>query len=108
MVFADHRNTVTGHDPDLLVMDSKVTTQDQLAALTERGIGFITPRARTPKLTAALQTLPCCCLTSMTVARAGGNLHVRVIDTPPPSRRTTPAPCASSLSPDWATTNPPC
>ena len=27
MAFADHWNTVTGHDPDLLVMDSKVTTR---------------------------------------------------------------------------------
>ena len=83
MSFADHWNTVTGHDPDLLVMDSKVTTQDQLAALTERGIGFITLRARTPKLTAALQALPAKAWTSMTVARAGGKTRtVRVIDNP--------------------------
>ena len=83
MAFADHWNTVTGHDPDLLVMDSKVTTQDQLWALTERGIGFITLRARTPKLTAALQALPAKAWTSMTVARAGGKTRtVRVIDDP--------------------------
>jgi hypothetical protein len=83
MAFADHWRSVTGHDPDLLVMDSKVTTQDQLWALTERGIGFITLRARTPKLTAALHALPAKAWTPMTVARAGGATRtVRVIDDP--------------------------
>jgi hypothetical protein len=64
-------------------MDSKVTTQEQLGALTDRGIGFITLRARTPKLTAALHALPTKAWTSMTVARAGGSTRtVRVIDDP--------------------------
>jgi hypothetical protein len=95
MAFADHWKTVTGHDPDLLVMDSKVTTQDQLWALTERGIGFITLRARTPKVTAALHALPAKAWTSMTVARAGGKSRtVRVIDDPAANCRSTrnPAP----------------
>ncbi len=83
MAFADHWKAITGHDPDLLVMDSKVTTQDQLRALTGRGIGFITLRARTPKLTAELNALPAKAWTSMTVARAGGKTRtVRVIDDP--------------------------
>jgi transposase-like protein len=83
MAFVDHWKTVTGHDPDLLVMDSKVTTQDQLGQLTERGIGFITLRARTPKLTTALRALPAKAWTSMTVARAGATTRtVRVIDDP--------------------------
>jgi hypothetical protein len=81
--FVEHWNNVTGHDPDLLVMDSKVTTQDQLGLLTERGIGFITLRARTPKLTAALHALPAKAWKSMTVARAGSTTRtVRVIDDP--------------------------
>ena len=47
------------------------------------GIVFITLRARTPKLTAALQALPAKAWTSMTVARAGGKTRtVRVIDDP--------------------------
>ena len=83
LAFADHWKTVTGHHPPLLVMDSKVTTQAQLGELTDRGIGFITLRARTPKLTAALQALPAKAWTSMTVARAGGTTRtVRVIDDP--------------------------
>ena len=83
MTFVDHWHAATGRDPDLLVMDSKVTTQDQLAALADRGIGFITLRARTPKLTAMLHALPPKAWTSMTVARAGGTSRtVRVIDDP--------------------------
>ena len=83
LAFADHWRAVTGHHPKLLIMDSKVTTQHQLGELTERGIGFITLRARTPKITAALHALPATAWTSMTIARAGGTTRrVRVIDDP--------------------------
>ena len=81
--FADHWKNVTGHDPALLVLDSKVTTQTQLGELTERGIAFITLRARTPKLTAALHALPASAWTTMTVARAGASTRkVQVIEDP--------------------------
>jgi hypothetical protein len=83
LAFADHWRSVTGHHPDLLVMDSKVTTQTQLRELTNRGIGFITLRARTPKLTTHLHALPASAWTTMTVARAGGTTRkVRIIDDP--------------------------
>src|SRR5664279_2982052 len=83
LAFADYWNSVTGKDPDLLLMDSKVTTQTQLGQLTRRGIGFITLRARTPKLTAHLRALPASAWTTMTVARAGGKTRrVRVIEDP--------------------------
>ena len=83
LAFADHWHHLTGHDPKLLIMDSKVTTQTQLGQLTDRGITFITLRARTPKLTAALHALPANAWTAMTIARAGGKTRrVRVIDTP--------------------------
>lgn len=83
LAFADHWHTVTGHDPKLLIFDSKVTTQHQLGELTDRGIGFITLRARTPKLTAALHAAPTGAWTAMTIARAGGKTRrVRVIDNP--------------------------
>ena len=83
LAFAEHWKTVTGKDPDLLVMDSKVTTQAQLRELSDRGIGFITLRARTPRLTAALHALPASAWTTMAVARAGGTTRtVRVIDDP--------------------------
>ena len=83
LAFADHWHQVTGHHPKLLIMDSKVTTQHQLGELTERGITFLTLRARTPKLTAALHALPASAWTAMTIARAGGTTRrVRVIDDP--------------------------
>jgi len=83
LAFADHWHRVTGHDPKLLIMDSKVTTQTQLGQLTDRAITFITLRARTPKLTADLHALPARAWTAMTIARAGGKTRrVRVIDTP--------------------------
>lgn len=72
LAFADHWKVTTGHEPGLLIFDSKVTTQAQLAELDDRGIGFLTLRARTPKLTAALHTLPASDWTPLTVARAGG------------------------------------
>jgi hypothetical protein len=83
LTFADHWHTVTGTDPALLVFDSKVTTQAQLGELTERGIGFITLRARTPKLTQALHALPASAWTTLTVARAGGKTRrVQLVEDP--------------------------
>jgi transposase len=83
LAFADHWHTVTGHDPKLLIFDSKVTTQTQLGELTDRGIDFITLRARTPKLTAHLHQLPPDAWTAMNIARAGGRTRrVTVIEDP--------------------------
>jgi hypothetical protein len=65
------------------IFDSKVTTQAQLAELDARGIRFITPRARSPKLTAALHALPAGAWKPLTVARAGGKTRrVRVHEDP--------------------------
>src|SRR5664280_1098236 len=83
LTFADHWHTVTGHDPKLLIMDGKVTTQPELGKLNARGITFITLRARTPKLSAALHDLPATAWTAMTIARTGGKTRrVQVIDDP--------------------------
>ena len=91
LAFADHWHHITGHDPKLLIMDSKVTTQTQLGQLTDRAITFITLRARTPKHTAALHALPASAWTAMTIARAGGKTRrVRVIDNPAATLSTYP------------------
>jgi hypothetical protein len=83
IAFCDHWRTVTGHDPALLIMDSKVTTQDELGKLTDRGVAFITLRARTPTLTKALATIPAKNWTTLTVERAdGSDRRVQVIDDP--------------------------
>jgi len=81
LAFADHWREVSGHDPKLLIFDSKVTTQTQLAELHTRGIGFITLRARTAKLTAHLNSVPAKDWTPLTIDRAGGKTrHVRVLE----------------------------
>ncbi len=83
IAFCDHWRAVTGHDPALLIMDSKVTTQDELGKLTDRGIAFITLRARTPTLTKALAAIPAKDWTTLTVERASGSdRRVQVIDDP--------------------------
>jgi hypothetical protein len=83
IAFADHWKAVTGHDPALLIFDSKLTTQAQLAELDDRHITFITLRARAPSLTAQLAALPAASWTPMTLARAGSRTRrVRVHDDP--------------------------
>jgi hypothetical protein len=70
IAFAGHWHQATGHDPALLIFDSKLTTQAVLAELDDRGIGFITLRARHRVLTQALATLPATAWTPMTLGRA--------------------------------------
>src|SRR5205814_1063601 len=72
IAFADHWRQVTGHDPALLIFDSKLTTQAVLAELDDREIGFITLRARHPGVTKALAALPPGAWKSMTLGRAAG------------------------------------
>ena len=50
-VFADHWKTLTGGYPRRLVMDQKVTNQNMLAQLHDRGITVITQRMGSPGLT---------------------------------------------------------
>jgi hypothetical protein len=83
IAFADHWNNFTGHDPALLIFDSRLTTQAVLAELDDRKIGFITLRARHPGVTKALAALPATAWTSMTLGRAGGKTRrVKVHDDP--------------------------
>jgi transposase len=83
LAFADHWRTVSGADPKLLIFDSKVTTQANLAELDARGIDFITLRARTSKLTEYLHALPAKEWTPLTIARASGKTRrVQVIEDP--------------------------
>jgi hypothetical protein len=83
IAFADHWHQVTGHDPALLIFDSKLTTQAVLAELDDRGIGFITLRARHPGVTTALAALPATAWASMTLGRAGNTTRrVKVHDDP--------------------------
>lgn len=48
----------TGHLPEELIFDSKLTTYSNLSQLNQRGIDFMTLRRRTPKLLAAIYATP--------------------------------------------------
>ena len=48
----------SGHDPAMLVMDQKVTTQQVLGELDARGVKFLTLRMRSPALTRHIASLP--------------------------------------------------
>jgi hypothetical protein len=83
IAFADHWKNLTGHDPALLIFDSKLTTQAVLAELDDRKIGFITLRARHPGVTKALAALPASAWKPMTLGRAGNKTRrIRVHDDP--------------------------
>jgi hypothetical protein len=83
IAFCDHWRNVTGRDPALLVFDSKLTTQHQLATLDQRGVRWLTLRARNPHLTATLAALPAKAWTRITLDRASAtNRTVRIIDDP--------------------------
>jgi hypothetical protein len=108
LAFADHWKTVTGRDPGLLIFDSKVTTQAQLAELDARGIRFITLRAAAPN--SPRRCTPCPPRPgsrSPWPAPAANAAGSGCTKTPPPPSPPTPAPSANSPSPASATTNPP-
>ena len=46
IAFCDHWKQVSGADPKMLIMDQKVTTQDVLGELDQRGVKFATLRMR--------------------------------------------------------------
>jgi transposase-like protein len=50
IAFCDHWRSLTGNDPGLLVFDQKLTTQEVLSELDERGVHFMTLRMRSSSL----------------------------------------------------------
>jgi hypothetical protein len=50
IAFCDHWKQVSGHDPKMLVMDQKVTSQSVLGELGARGVKFLTLRMRSAAL----------------------------------------------------------
>jgi hypothetical protein len=56
--FIDYWKDRTGHVPEELVFDSKLTTYRNLDKLNQRGINFITLRRRSPQMLAALAQQP--------------------------------------------------
>jgi hypothetical protein len=78
IAFCDHWKAVSGHDPHLLVMDQKVTTQPVLAELDQRGIRFLTLRMRSAALQRQINTLRPTDYKTITLDRSGPHNRPRV------------------------------
>ena len=78
IAFCDHWKAVSGHDPHLLVMDQKVTTQPVLAELDQRGIRFLTLRMRSAALVRQINTLRPTDYKTITLDRPGPHNRPRV------------------------------
>jgi transposase len=78
IVFCDHWKAVSGHDPRMLVMDQKVTTQRVLGELDARGVKFLTLRMRSASLTRQIAALPPTAYTPITLDRPGPYNHPKV------------------------------
>jgi transposase-like protein len=71
IAFCDHWRQVSGHDPALLVMDQKVTSQPVLGELDGRGIKFLTLRMRSPALIRHINSLTSKDYKTITLDRPG-------------------------------------
>ncbi len=80
LLFCDHWQSATGSLPARLVFDGKLTTQRVLGQLDQRGVRFLTLRARSPKLLRSLQDLSAESWRSLQLERAGGYRKVTVAD----------------------------
>ncbi len=78
IAFCDHWKQVSGHDPHLLVMDQRVTTQPVLAELDQRGIKFLTLRMRSTALLRQINTLRPGDYKTITLDRPGPHNRPRV------------------------------
>jgi len=82
IAFCDHWKHASGADPNMLIMDQKVTTQPVLAELDARGVKFLTLRMRSPTLVRYINTLRPTDFKTITVDRPGPYNRPRVHETP--------------------------
>jgi transposase len=82
IAFCDHWKQVSGHDPAMLVMDQKVTTQEVLGELNQRGVKFLTLRMRSPALIRYISSLAPADFTTITLDRPGPHNKPRVHEDP--------------------------
>jgi DDE family transposase len=78
IAFCDHWKTASGHDPHMLVMDQKVTTQPVLAELDARGVKFLTLRMRSTALLRHINNLTPAGFKTITLDRPGRHNRPRV------------------------------
>ncbi len=78
IAFCDHWKAASGHDPRMLILDQKVTTQPILGELDERGIKFATLRMRSPALMRQISALAPADFKTITLDRPGRHSKPRV------------------------------
>jgi hypothetical protein len=71
IAFCDHWKQASGKDPRMLIMDQKVTTQQVLGELDDRGVKFATLRMRSPALMKQINALTSKDFTTITLDRPG-------------------------------------
>src|SRR5487761_510298 len=71
IAFCDHWKAASGSDPKMLIMDQKVTTQEVLGELDERGVKFATLRMRSPALMKQISALTARDFKTITLDRPG-------------------------------------
>ena len=106
IAFCDHWKHVTGHDPHLLVMDQKVTTQPCSPNSTPAGSGSSPCGCAHPR-SSDRSTRSAPATTRRSPWTGPAPTTGPACTNPPCTCATTPAPCGSSSSPDWAATPPP-
>ena len=104
LVFAEHWKTLTGSYPNRLVMDQKVTNQNVLAELDDRGITWLTLRMRSTALNQHIAATARRRLQQPCGWTATANTNDPASSTKPSPCRTTPAPSGNSSSPASAGT----
>jgi hypothetical protein len=78
IAFCDHWKAVSGTDPKMLIMDQKVTTQEVLGELDQRGVKFATLRMRSASLMRHISSLTSKDFTTITLDRPGPHNKPRV------------------------------
>ena len=81
IAFCDHWKTVSGADPAMLIMDQKVTTQQILGELDDRGVKFATLRMRSASLMKHINALTSKDFKQITLDRSGRHTKPSVHET---------------------------
>jgi hypothetical protein len=82
IAFCDHWKAVSGADPTMLIMDQKVTTQEILGELDDRGVKFATLRMRSPSLVKYINALAPGDFSTVTLNRPGPYNRPKVHEDP--------------------------
>src|ERR1022692_836192 len=80
IAFCDHWKQASGWNPRMLIMDQKVTTQQVLGELDDRGVKFATLRMRSPALMRQISALTSADFKQITLDRPGRHNKPRVAE----------------------------